>query len=75
MSFLNLEQLPFVGMSHEFVGEKEGAPFSAYIVTAKPRQGPPGLEEDIVFCAREDILDVVPRLAGMVGTAAEVRPA
>jgi uncharacterized cupin superfamily protein len=41
MSFLNLEQLPFVGMSHEFVGEKEGAPFSAYIVTAKPGQGPP----------------------------------
>jgi quercetin dioxygenase-like cupin family protein len=41
MSFLNLEQLPFVGMSHEFVGEKRGAPFSAYIVTAKPGQGPP----------------------------------
>jgi mannose-6-phosphate isomerase-like protein (cupin superfamily) len=41
MSFLNLEQLPFVGMSHEFVGEKQGAPFSAYIVNAKPGQGPP----------------------------------
>lgn len=41
MSFLNLEQLPFVGMSHEFVGETQGAPFSAYIVTAKPGQGPP----------------------------------
>ena len=41
MSFLNLEELPFVGMSHEFVGEKQGAPFSAYIVTAKPGQGPP----------------------------------
>ncbi len=41
MSFLNLEQLPFVGMSHEFVGETHGAPFSAYIVTAKPGQGPP----------------------------------
>jgi 2-phosphosulfolactate phosphatase len=36
--------------------------------------GPPGLEEDIAFCAREDVLDVVPRLAGMVGTAAEIRP-
>jgi 2-phosphosulfolactate phosphatase len=35
--------------------------------------GPPGLEEDIAFCAREDVLDVVPRLAGMVGTAAEIR--
>ena len=41
MSFLNLEQLPFVGMSHEFIGERQGAPFSAYIVTAKPGQGPP----------------------------------
>ena len=40
MSFLNLEQLPFVGMSYEFVGEKQGAPFSAYIVKAKPGQGP-----------------------------------
>ena len=37
--------------------------------------GPPGLEEDIAFCAREDVLDVVPRLAGMVGSAAEIRPA
>jgi 2-phosphosulfolactate phosphatase len=36
--------------------------------------GPPGLDEDIVFCAREDVLDVVPRLAGMVGAAAaEIR--
>ena len=41
MSLLNLEQLPFVGMSYEFVGEKQGAPFSAYIVKAKPGQGPP----------------------------------
>jgi quercetin dioxygenase-like cupin family protein len=41
MSFTNLDQLPFVGMSHEFHGEKEGAPFSAYIVNAKPGQGPP----------------------------------
>jgi quercetin dioxygenase-like cupin family protein len=41
MSFLNLQQLPFQGMSFEFVGEKEGAPISAYIVNAKPGQGPP----------------------------------
>lgn len=41
MTFINLEQLPFAGMSHEFVGEKEGAPFSAYIVRAEPGQGPP----------------------------------
>ena len=41
MSFINLEQLPFVGMSYEFVGETQGAPFSVYIVKAKPGQGPP----------------------------------
>ena len=40
MSFINLEQLPFVGMSYEFVGETQGAPFSAYIVKAGPGQGP-----------------------------------
>ena len=34
--------------------------------------GPAGLEEDIAFCARENALDVVPRLAGMVGPAAEI---
>ena len=34
--------------------------------------GPPGLEEDIAFCARESVLGVVPRFTGMVGTAAEV---
>jgi quercetin dioxygenase-like cupin family protein len=41
MSFLDVEQLLFVGMSYEFVGETQGAPFSAYIVNAKPGQGPP----------------------------------
>src|SRR6202045_4197559 len=41
MSFTDLEQLPFVGMSYEFVGETQGAPFCAYIVSAKPGQGPP----------------------------------
>ena len=34
--------------------------------------GPPGLEEDIAFCARESVLDVVPRLVGMQGRAAEI---
>ena len=34
--------------------------------------GPPGLEADIEFCARESVLDVVPRMAGMVGAAAEI---
>ena len=28
-------------MSYEFHGEKQGAPISAYIVNAKPGQGPP----------------------------------
>lgn len=41
MSFLKLEQLPFVGMSYDFVGETHGAPVSAYIVNAKTGQGPP----------------------------------
>ena len=40
MAFLTLDQLPFIGMSYEFRGEKEGAPFSSYIVIAKPGQGP-----------------------------------
>ena len=34
--------------------------------------GPPGLEEDIAFCAQESVLDVVPRFSGMVGPAAEI---
>jgi len=34
--------------------------------------GPPGLEEDIRFCAQVDMVDVVPRLSRMVGSAAEI---
>ena len=34
--------------------------------------GPPGLEEDIAYCAQEDLLDVVPELAGVNGAAAEI---
>jgi 2-phosphosulfolactate phosphatase len=34
--------------------------------------GPPGLEEDIAFCARESVLEIVPRFAGMRGPAAEI---
>jgi quercetin dioxygenase-like cupin family protein len=41
MTFINLEQLPFEGMSYEFHGEKHNAPISAYLVNAKPGQGPP----------------------------------
>jgi 2-phosphosulfolactate phosphatase len=35
--------------------------------------GPPGLEEDIAFCAQVGVLDVVPRLGRMVEGAAEIR--
>jgi 2-phosphosulfolactate phosphatase len=35
--------------------------------------GPPGLEEDIAWCARESVLDAVPRFTGRVGPAAEIR--
>lgn len=41
MSFISLKQLPFEGMSYEFHGEKHEAPISAYVVNAKPGQGPP----------------------------------
>jgi 2-phosphosulfolactate phosphatase len=34
--------------------------------------GPPGLEADIAWCARESVVDVVPRFAGRVGPAAEI---
>jgi 2-phosphosulfolactate phosphatase len=34
--------------------------------------GPPGLEQDIAFCAQVSALDVVPRLSRMVGGAAEI---
>ena len=34
--------------------------------------GPPGLEEDIAFCAQESLLGVVPRFTRMVGPAAEI---
>jgi len=34
--------------------------------------GPPGLEEDIRYCASESVLDVVPRFVGMRGVAAEI---
>jgi phosphosulfolactate phosphohydrolase-like enzyme len=36
------------------------------------RYGPPGLEADIEYCARENLLDTVPRFARMVGPAAEI---
>jgi 2-phosphosulfolactate phosphatase len=34
--------------------------------------GPPGLEEDIKFCAQENVVDVVPRFSRMADGAAEI---
>jgi 2-phosphosulfolactate phosphatase len=34
--------------------------------------GPPGLEEDLEFCAQENVVDVVPRLSRMVDASAEI---
>jgi len=34
--------------------------------------GPPGLEDDIRFCAQENTIDVVPRFSRMIGAAAEI---
>jgi 2-phosphosulfolactate phosphatase len=34
--------------------------------------GPPGLEEDIAYCAQEDLLDVVPQLTEATAVAAEI---
>jgi 2-phosphosulfolactate phosphatase len=34
--------------------------------------GPPGLEDDIRFCAQENLLEVVPRFVRMLGAAAEI---
>ena len=34
--------------------------------------GPPGLEQDIAWCAPDSVVDVVPRLARMIGGAAEL---
>jgi 2-phosphosulfolactate phosphatase len=34
--------------------------------------GPPGLEADIEYCARENLLETVPRFSRLVGPAAEI---
>ena len=44
----------------------------AYAGLTARTYGPPGLEEDIRFCARESVLETVPRLSRMVGSAAEI---
>jgi mannose-6-phosphate isomerase-like protein (cupin superfamily) len=40
MEVINREELPFVGMSHEFVGEEHGASLSFFLVNAPPGRGP-----------------------------------
>ena len=40
MSIINREALPFVGMSHEFVGEQHGVNISFFLVNAPPGRGP-----------------------------------
>ena len=53
--------------------ERLAAGFSdAYKGLTARTYGPPGLEDDIRFCARESVLEAVPRLLGMRGTAAEL---
>jgi 2-phosphosulfolactate phosphatase len=52
-------------LAGSFPGPNEGLNARTY--------GPPGLEDDIAWCARESVLDVVPCLTRMVGAAAEVR--
>ena len=71
-----------VGSSGEFEGERSDAAVAAALLAdAYPdpldglnarTYGPPGLEEDIAFCARESVLETVPRFAGMRGPAAEI---
>jgi 2-phosphosulfolactate phosphatase len=45
---------------------------SAYAGLTARTYGPPGLEDDIRFCAQENVLEVVPRFARMLGSAAEI---
>jgi 2-phosphosulfolactate phosphatase len=60
----------------------DAAKASAFLVRSFPSAheallartyGPPGLEEDIKFCAQENVVDVVPRLSRMVDSTAEIR--
>ena len=44
----------------------------AYAGLAARTYGPPGLEDDIRFCARENAVTAVPRFARMLGAAAEI---
>jgi hypothetical protein len=39
MYVINREELPFVGMSHEFVGQKHGVSISFFLVNAPAGHG------------------------------------
>jgi 2-phosphosulfolactate phosphatase len=64
-------------------GERSDAAIAAELIAQSFRSpldalnartyGPPGLEDDILFCSRESIVSAVPRFSGMVGPAAEIR--
>jgi 2-phosphosulfolactate phosphatase len=58
-----------IRLARSFAGHEEGLASS----TSARNLAEAGLEEDIVFCARESVLDAVPSFARMVATAAEVR--
>src|SRR5580765_1621157 len=51
-------------LAHAFPGALDGLNARTY--------GPPGLEDDIAYCAQDDLLDVVPELTGAEGAAAEI---
>jgi 2-phosphosulfolactate phosphatase len=51
-------------LAHAFSSALEGLNARTY--------GPPGLEDDIAYCAQEDLLDVVPELTGTEGAASEI---
>jgi 2-phosphosulfolactate phosphatase len=63
-------------------GERTDAAIAAEVIArsfATPLEGlnartygPPGLEADVEYCARVDILETVPRFARMIGSAAEI---
>ena len=49
-----------------------GAFADAHTALLARTYGPPGLEEDILFCSRESVLPVVPRFSRMTDVAAEI---
>jgi len=57
-----------VRLARSFAGAEEGLAASASAENLRVN----GLAADIAWCARESVCDVVPRLAGVVGTAAEI---